>query len=78
MTAKSIEKMTIDLDRFKEWFLSLPKPLRDEVFETLPALFGNDSDYLAAIPGMMESVEAGIAEPLSECVDCIGWNIDDL
>jgi len=31
-------------------------------------LFENDDEYLASIPGMTESIKAGLATPLSECV----------
>jgi len=31
-------------------------------------LFDNDSDYLASLPGMDESIREGIATPLSECI----------
>ena len=31
-------------------------------------LFDNDTDYLAAIPGMVESIKAAAAEPLNDCV----------
>ena len=32
-------------------------------------LFDNDTDYLTAIPGMVESIKAAAAEPLEDCVD---------
>jgi len=32
-------------------------------------LFDNDTDYLTAIPGMVESIKAAAAEPLESCVD---------
>ena len=32
-------------------------------------LFNNDTDYLTAIPGMVESIKAAAAEPLEACVD---------
>ncbi|MDR0248973.1 MAG: hypothetical protein LBI44_04895 [Oscillospiraceae bacterium] len=30
--------------------------------------FDSDEEYLASIPGMMESIREGLATPLSECV----------
>jgi hypothetical protein len=33
-----------------------------------PADYDNDTDYLNAIPGMMESIIEGCNTPLSECV----------
>lgn len=32
-------------------------------------LFDNDTDYLTAIPGMVESIKAAAAEPLEDCID---------
>ncbi|GBU22034.1 hypothetical protein R80B4_01937 [Fibrobacteres bacterium R8-0-B4] len=34
-----------------------------------PNDYDNDTDYLNAIPGMMESINEGIDAPESECVD---------
>ena len=31
-------------------------------------LFDSDTDYLTAIPGMVESIKAAAAEPLEDCV----------
>jgi len=31
-------------------------------------LFDNDTEYLSSIPGMIESIKTGSAEPLSECI----------
>jgi len=31
-------------------------------------LYDSDDEYLAAIPGMTESIKEGLATPLSECV----------
>ena len=31
-------------------------------------LYDNDTDYLTAIPGMVESIKAAAAEPLEDCV----------
>jgi len=31
-------------------------------------LFDSDTDYLMAIPGMMESIKAAAAEPLENCI----------
>ena len=31
-------------------------------------LFDSDDDYLSSIPGMSESIQEGLATPLSECV----------
>jgi len=32
-------------------------------------LYESDDDYLASIPGMVESIKAGSAEPLEDCID---------
>jgi prevent-host-death family protein len=29
--------------------------------------------YLLGIPGMRESIQAGLAEPLSECAEALDW-----
>jgi len=39
-------------------------------------LFSNDTDYLNSIPGMAESIMEGKAEPLRECLDSVGWDIN--
>ena len=31
--------------------------------------------YLQSIPGMAESIIEGMATPLSECLDSVGWDI---
>ena len=31
-------------------------------------LFDSDTDYLTAIPGMVESIKAAAAEPLEDCI----------
>ena len=31
-------------------------------------IFENDTDYLTAIPGMVESIKAAAAEPLCDCI----------
>ena len=31
-------------------------------------LFDNDTDYLTAIPGMVESIKVAAAEPLENCI----------
>jgi hypothetical protein len=31
-------------------------------------IFENDTEYLSAIPGMVESIKAAAAEPLEDCV----------
>ena len=31
-------------------------------------IFDNDTDYLTAIPGMVDSIKSAAAEPLSDCV----------
>jgi len=38
-------------------------------------LFDSDDDYLASIPGMTESIKEGLATPISECLDSVGWDI---
>ena len=53
---------------------ALPESVVDKVLEFISfqfytlGLFENDDDYLAAIPGMTESIKEGLATPLSECV----------
>jgi PHD/YefM family antitoxin component YafN of YafNO toxin-antitoxin module len=32
--------------------------------------------YLQSIPGMKESIAEGMATPVSECLDSVGWDID--
>ena len=32
-------------------------------------LFENDTDYLSAMPGMVESIKTAAAEPMDNCVD---------
>ena len=39
-------------------------------------LFDNDDDYLASIPGMIDSIKDARNAPESERLDSIGWNID--
>ena len=36
----------------------------------------SDTEHLKSIPGMMESIEEGMATPLSECLDSLGWDIN--
>ena len=31
--------------------------------------------YLQSIPGMKESIAEGMATPVSECLDSVGWDI---
>lgn len=38
-------------------------------------LYQNDDDYLASIPGMVESIQKGMAEQLGESLDSVGWDI---
>jgi len=39
-------------------------------------LFDSDDDYLASIPGMNEIIMEGMATPISECLDSVGWDIN--
>ena len=32
--------------------------------------------YLKSIPGMAESILEGMAAPLEDCLDSVGWNIN--
>jgi hypothetical protein len=32
-------------------------------------LYGDDTDYLMSIPGMVESIKTAASEPISECKD---------
>jgi hypothetical protein len=43
-----------------------------------PADYDNDTDYLSAIPGMMESINEGIDAPDSECDDMPDDWFDDV
>jgi virulence-associated protein VagC len=44
-----------------------------------PADYDNDTDYLSAIPGMVEKIIAGRNTPLSECYDVPeDWFDDDV
>jgi len=61
---------------------TLPESILDKVREFIMfqlysiEVFDNDTDYLQAIPGMTESILEGKAEPLSECLDNVGWDIN--
>jgi hypothetical protein len=52
---------------------TLPESALDKVREFISfqryslGIFENDTDYLNSIPGMAESIRAGIDTPLSEC-----------
>ena len=39
-------------------------------------LSDDDDEYLASIPGMIESIKEGLATPLNECLDSVGWDIN--
>ena len=56
----------------------LPESAIEKVIEFI--LFqnwlSNDDEYLASIPGMTESIKEGLATPLSECLDSVGWDIN--
>jgi hypothetical protein len=39
-------------------------------------MFDSDAEYLESIPGMIESIQEGIATPLDECLDSVGWDIN--
>lgn len=46
-----------------------PEQLEHVYYYILDEVLGiDDSTYLAALPGMMESIKEGIATPLSECI----------
>jgi hypothetical protein len=36
----------------------------------------DDDEYLASIKGMTESIKEGLATPVSECLDSVGWDIN--
>ena len=52
----------------------LPDSVIDKIQEYIAfqkfaiGLFDNDTDYLTAIPGMIESIQEGVSTPLSECI----------
>ena len=56
----------------------LPDSVIDKIQEFIEyqkftiGLFDNDDEYLASIPGMTESIKAGLKTPLSECVPISG------
>ena len=63
----------------REYVASQLDSLPDSVIEKLRefisfqkfslGLYDGDDEYLASIPGMVESIKAGSAEPLEDCVD---------
>ena len=61
---------------------TLPESVLDKVREFIMfqlysiEVFDNDTDYLQAIPGMTESILEGKAEPINECLDSVGWDIN--
>ena len=58
---------------------SLPESILEKVIEFISFqswLFGSDDEYLISIPGMAESIKEGMATPLSECLDSVGWDIN--
>jgi len=60
---------------------TLPESALDKVQEFISfqkyslGIFENDTEYLASIPGMVESIMEGKATPVSECLDSVGWDI---
>ena len=53
---------------YKEMHSLTPEQL-EKVYEfILSQKLPDDSTYLSSIPGMMESIQEGIATPLDECV----------
>ena len=61
-------------DYVKTQIDNLPESAVEKVIEFISfqryslGLFDNDDEYLASIPGMTESIQEGLATPLSECV----------
>ena len=59
----------------------LPDDIIEKVIEFIAfqkfnnGMYDDDTDYLQAIPGMTESILKGKAEPLTECLDNVGWDI---
>ena len=63
----------------REYVASKLDSLPDSVIEKLRefisfqkfslGLYDSDDEYLASIPGMVESIKAGAAEPLEDCID---------
>jgi len=60
---------------------TLPESALDKVQEFISfqkyslGIFENDTEYLASIPGMVESIMEGKATPVNECLDSVGWDI---
>ena len=60
---------------------SLPESILDKVKEFImfqrfsAGIYESDTEYLQSIPGMTESIMEGRAEPISECLDSVGWDI---
>jgi len=65
MSSRDYAKSQIDI---------LPDNIVNKVVEFISfqrfslGLYDSDDEYLAAIPGMTESIKEGLATPLSECV----------
>ena len=61
---------------------ALPENIVEKVVEFISfqkfslGLFDDDTEYLSSIPGMLEILQKGKAEPLCECLDSIGWDIN--
>jgi len=39
-------------------------------------IYEDDTDYLMSVPGMEEKITKGMATPLNECLDSVGWDIN--
>jgi len=56
---------------------NLPKTETELLLEKMDrGEYVSDDEYLASIPGMMESIEEASREPIEECATKIGWKWD--
>jgi hypothetical protein len=69
-------------DHIKMQIDTLPDAALETVMEFISfqkfrlGLFGDDTEYLSSIPGMVKIIQEGKATPLSECLDSVGWDIN--
>ena len=81
MTYRRRRKMS-NRDYIKTQIDALPENIVEKVVEFISfqkfssGFFEDDTEYLSSIPGMLEIIQKGKAEPLSECLDSVGWDIN--